>query len=273
MWIHECWIDASPSNWTWRRAFTKISAQRHWAKYRTWICPNMWTRTRAFSARNLTWARRPSIASTRTSRGMLWSLRPPPNTIGMCCRTATMSRASERIANSRVRSMSTHDSVCRRAPSTTATWSRRPPSGCRRPYLRNAIRTSQNSLMISRRGTRAKWASVWTRKIFVNSKFWNNFTWNTICLSKRNKETRFLGPDHVFGLTNMSEQFGAADVVHGRTPNKTLKGKERERAFIASLRSYLAGYNYTRFKNLVEAFKFYDKVINMFNLSKSLESS
>ena len=71
----------------------------------------------------------------------------------------------------------------------------------------------------------------------------------------------------------MSEQFGAADVVHGRTPNKTLKGKERERAFIASLRSYLAGYNYTRFKNLVEAFKFYDKVINMFNLSKSLESS
>ena len=73
----------------------------------------------------------------------------------------------------------------------------------------------------------------------------------------------------MFGLTNMSEQFGAADVVHGRTADKTLKGKERELAFIASLRSYLAGYNYTRFKNLVEAFRFYDKVIiNIFEITK-----
>jgi len=41
--------------------------------------------------------------------------------------------------------------------------------------------------------------------------------------------------------------------------NNTLKGKERDRAFIASARSFICGYNYTKFKTLVDAFKFYDK--------------
>ncbi len=76
----------------------------------------------------------------------------------------------------------------------------------------------------------------------------------------RNKDTRLIGPDHVFGLTNMGESFNAADIMHGRTIDRTLKGKERERAFVASLRAYLARYNYTKFKSLVAAFKFFDQV-------------
>ena len=75
-----------------------------------------------------------------------------------------------------------------------------------------------------------------------------------------NKETRFLGPDHVFGLSNTTEQYGAADIIHGRDPQKTLRGKDRERAFLSSLRAHLANYNYTHFKTLVNAFRFYDKV-------------
>lgn len=74
-----------------------------------------------------------------------------------------------------------------------------------------------------------------------------------------NKETRFLGPDHTFGKCNMAETFGAGDVVHDRCLNNTLKGKERERAFLASVRSFLAGFNYTKFKTLIDAFRFYDR--------------
>lgn len=75
----------------------------------------------------------------------------------------------------------------------------------------------------------------------------------------RNKDTRFLGKDHTFGLLNTAEPFGAGDVVHDRCLNNTLKGKDRERAFLASVRSFLAGFNYTKFKTLVDAFRFYDK--------------
>ena len=58
----------------------------------------------------------------------------------------------------------------------------------------------------------------------------------------------------------MTEDFNAADIMHGRTIDRTLKGKERQRAFVASLRAYIARFNYTRFKTLVAAFKFFDEV-------------
>ena len=75
-----------------------------------------------------------------------------------------------------------------------------------------------------------------------------------------NKETRFIGDDHVFGLTNTDDHFSSGDVIHGRSENKLLKGKDRERTYIALLRSHLARYNLIKFKTLVDAFKFYDKV-------------
>ena len=68
-----------------------------------------------------------------------------------------------------------------------------------------------------------------------------------------------MGPDHTFGRLNTAEPFGAGDVLHDRCLNNTLKGKERERAFLASVRSFLSGFNYTKFKTLVDAFRFYDK--------------
>lgn len=75
-----------------------------------------------------------------------------------------------------------------------------------------------------------------------------------------NKETRFLGPDHVFGLNNQTDSYTAGDVIHGRPEEKKLKGRDKERAYLVSIRSHLARYNYLKFKNLIDAFKFYDKV-------------
>ncbi|CAF0827587.1 unnamed protein product [Brachionus calyciflorus] len=74
-----------------------------------------------------------------------------------------------------------------------------------------------------------------------------------------NKETRFVGDDHVFGLTNTADHFSAGDIIHSRSEQKIMKGKDRERAYTAVLRSDLARYNLVKFKTLVDAFKFYDK--------------
>ena len=68
-----------------------------------------------------------------------------------------------------------------------------------------------------------------------------------IFFSNSKKETRFLGPDHAFGLADNGEPYGAADVMLSRSPDKTLKGKERQRAFVASLRSHICGFNHTKF--------------------------
>jgi hypothetical protein len=85
-----------------------------------------------------------------------------------------------------------------------------------------------------------------------------------------NKETRFLGPDHVFGLTNQADVYTAGDIIHGRPDEKTLKGKDQERAYTVSIRSHIARYNYLKFKTLIDAFKFYDKVMCPFILVDQL---
>lgn len=45
-----------------------------------------------------------------------------------------------------------------------------------------------------------------------------------------------------------------------RPEEKIMKGKDRERAYLATIRSNLARFNFTKFKNVVDAFNFYDKV-------------
>lgn len=76
-----------------------------------------------------------------------------------------------------------------------------------------------------------------------------------------NKETRLIGEDHVFGLTNLGDHLTSGDIIHQRDEKKVMKGKDRERAYVSVLRSHLARFNIIKFKNLVDAFKFYDKVI------------
>ena len=74
-----------------------------------------------------------------------------------------------------------------------------------------------------------------------------------------NKETRFVGPDHTYGLLNQGDNLNSGDVLHGRIGDRVLKGKEKERAHVTVARSHFARYNYSRFKTLVDAFKFYDR--------------
>ncbi len=76
----------------------------------------------------------------------------------------------------------------------------------------------------------------------------------------RKKDTRHIGPDHIFGVNSGNDPFGAADIVRSRSYDRALRGKDKERAYVSVLRAHLARYNYTTFKNLVEAFKFYDQV-------------
>jgi hypothetical protein len=80
-----------------------------------------------------------------------------------------------------------------------------------------------------------------------------------------NRETRAIGDDHTFGLLNQGDNMNSADVLHNRTENRFLKGKEKERAFVATARCHLARFNYSKFKTLVDAFKFYDKVRDHFS--------
>jgi hypothetical protein len=74
-----------------------------------------------------------------------------------------------------------------------------------------------------------------------------------------NKDTRFVSEDHVYGLMNRSDNLNAGDVFHNRSEDKVLKGKEKIRSNVACLRSHLARFNYSRFKSLTDAFKFYDR--------------
>jgi hypothetical protein len=78
-----------------------------------------------------------------------------------------------------------------------------------------------------------------------------------------NRETRFLGEDHTFGLLNQGDNMNSGDVMHNRSEGRFLKGKEKERAYVATVRTHLARFNYSKFKTLVDAFKFYDKVVAM----------
>lgn len=66
--------------------------------------------------------------------------------------------------------------------------------------------------------------------------------------------------DHTFGVLFKPDEFGAGDLVHGRTLDHCLKGREHQRAVLASIRQNLKKLNYHAFKDLKSAFKYYDKV-------------
>jgi hypothetical protein len=74
------------------------------------------------------------------------------------------------------------------------------------------------------------------------------------------KETMNVPPDHTFGVLFKPDEFGAGDLIHGRTPDKYLKGHEQQRAVLAKVRQQLKKLNYHNFNDLKSAFQFYDKV-------------
>ncbi|XP_028402808.1 EF-hand domain-containing family member B-like [Dendronephthya gigantea] len=73
------------------------------------------------------------------------------------------------------------------------------------------------------------------------------------------KDTMNVPPDHTFGVLFKPDEFGAGDLIHGRTPDRYQKGSEHQRAVLAAIRQHLKKSNYHSFKDLKSAFLYYDK--------------
>lgn len=69
-----------------------------------------------------------------------------------------------------------------------------------------------------------------------------------------------LPSDHTFGVLFKPDNYGAGDLMHGRTPDRYLKGREHQLATLAAVRQHLKKSNYHHFNDLKSAFQFYDKV-------------
>ena len=73
------------------------------------------------------------------------------------------------------------------------------------------------------------------------------------------KDTMNVPADHTFGVLFKPDEYGAGDLIHGRTPGRYLKGHEHQRAVLAKVRQHLKKLNYHNFNDLKSAFQFYDK--------------
>jgi len=73
------------------------------------------------------------------------------------------------------------------------------------------------------------------------------------------KETMHVPDDHVYGIIVQPDQYGAGDLIHMRKHQQFLRGKDRERGFLAAIRQHLKKANYHNFVDLKSAFQFYDK--------------
>ncbi|XP_044151190.1 EF-hand domain-containing family member B [Bufo gargarizans] len=65
--------------------------------------------------------------------------------------------------------------------------------------------------------------------------------------------------DHTFGILLRPEKYGVGDVLHYRAPKDFLRGKEKQRAILATVQQHLKKANHQHFTSLLEAFRHYDK--------------
>ena len=78
------------------------------------------------------------------------------------------------------------------------------------------------------------------------------------------KDTLNVGPDHVFGIQLKPDEYGAGDLLHNRVPGTYLRGRDQQRGLVAAMRQHLKKLNYHSFPDLIQAFRFYDKVWHVF---------
>uniref|UniRef100_A0A8C6ICB2 EF hand domain family, member B n=1 Tax=Mus spicilegus TaxID=10103 RepID=A0A8C6ICB2_MUSSI len=72
-------------------------------------------------------------------------------------------------------------------------------------------------------------------------------------------ETMNVPPGHTFGSCLQPEEYGAGDLIHYRSPDEYLRGKDHQRAVVAAARHHLKKFNHQNFDTLVVAFRHYDK--------------
>jgi len=68
-----------------------------------------------------------------------------------------------------------------------------------------------------------------------------------------------VGITEAFGLSLRGDGCGAGDIIHGRSKEEFLLGKDRQRGVLAAIRHHLKKANYHNFSSLREAFSHYDK--------------
>nr|XP_002120382.3 EF-hand domain-containing family member B-like [Ciona intestinalis] len=72
-------------------------------------------------------------------------------------------------------------------------------------------------------------------------------------------DTLNVPPDHTFGIMLRPDEYGAGDLLHGRSPDAYLRGRDRERGVLHAIRQHLKKANYHNFNNLAQAFAHYDR--------------
>nr|CAB3241289.1 EF-hand domain-containing family member B-like [Phallusia mammillata] len=72
-------------------------------------------------------------------------------------------------------------------------------------------------------------------------------------------DTLNVEPDHTFGMMLRPDEYGAGDLIHGRSPDAYLRGRDRERGVLHAIRQHLKKANYHNFDSLSQAFAHYDK--------------
>ena len=73
-----------------------------------------------------------------------------------------------------------------------------------------------------------------------------------------------VGPDHIFGIQLKPDGYGVGDLLHNRIPGNYLRGRDQQRGLVAAMRQHLMKLNYHNFSDLIQAFRFYDKVRYVF---------
>ncbi|CAK8674005.1 unnamed protein product [Clavelina lepadiformis] len=64
---------------------------------------------------------------------------------------------------------------------------------------------------------------------------------------------------HIFGIMLRPDEYGAGDLLHGRSPDSYMRGRDRERGVMHAIRQHLKKANYHNFNDLSQAFAHYDK--------------
>ncbi|XP_043922168.1 EF-hand domain-containing family member B [Protopterus annectens] len=72
-------------------------------------------------------------------------------------------------------------------------------------------------------------------------------------------DTLNVPPNHTFGIMHRPDEFGAGDLIHNTPYNEFLRGKDRQRAVLSTVRQHLKKANYHNFNSLLEGFRYYDK--------------
>lgn len=93
----------------------------------------------------------------------------------------------------------------------------------------------------------------------ILEKFWERTQPQLGKVLDPNKETRHVSEDHTYGIMLRPDEYGAGDLVHQRSPDGYLRGRDRERSVLHAIRQHLKKCNYHNFNDLSHAFKFYDK--------------